>query len=126
MAGQFALLKQHSAAQVTHFARMSVDTLPPPDQYRRSAACIGGVSRGLWRPKTGSGPLSGGRRYRLCVEREAIYRNPATAEFQPWKAYLAALPGAQLKDDLDALHSCSYTFGQNAHKLPIASLKGAR
>lgn len=51
------------------------------------------------------------------METETIYRNPITAELQRRKAYLEALPGARLKEDLDALNRCSYTFGQNAQEL---------
>jgi hypothetical protein len=48
---------------------------------------------------------------------ETIYRNPITAEIERRKAYLEALPGARLKEDLEALNRCSYTFGRNAQEL---------
>jgi hypothetical protein len=51
------------------------------------------------------------------VETETIYRNPITAELERRKAYLETLPGARLKEDLEALSRCSYTFGQNAQEL---------
>jgi hypothetical protein len=41
---------------------------------------------------------------------ETIYRNPITAEMNRRKAYLEALPGFHLKEDLEALNRCSYTF----------------
>lgn len=51
------------------------------------------------------------------TETETIYRNPVTTEIERRKAYLKALPGYRLKEDLDALNRCSYTFGRNAEDL---------
>jgi hypothetical protein len=51
------------------------------------------------------------------VTNETIYRNPVAAEMERRTAYLEALPGARLKEDLDALNRCSYTFGRNAQEL---------
>jgi hypothetical protein len=48
---------------------------------------------------------------------ETIYKNPITTEMDRRKAYLEALPGFRLKEDLEALNRCSYTFGRNAQEL---------
>jgi hypothetical protein len=55
--------------------------------------------------------------YRRDMTTETIYRNPITAEMDRRKAHLEALPGFRLKEDLEALNRCSYTFGRNAQEL---------
>lgn len=42
---------------------------------------------------------------------ETIYRSAITSEMERRKAYLEAVPGFRLKEDLEALNRCSYTFG---------------
>ncbi|KUI27213.1 hypothetical protein AU196_01365 [Mycobacterium sp. IS-1742] len=51
------------------------------------------------------------------TDTETIYRNPVTTEMQRRKAYLKALPGYRLNEDLEALNRCSYTFSRNAQQL---------
>ncbi|WP_431818296.1 hypothetical protein [Gordonia jacobaea] len=48
---------------------------------------------------------------------EEVYESPFGIEMERRKAHIEALPGAQFKEDLEALNRASYVFGTNGQEL---------
>lgn len=56
-------------------------------------------------------------KFSLVSEDETSARSPFTTEMEARQAHLEALPGFQLKEDLEALKRCLYVFTTNANEL---------